>query len=300
MLTVADDFASPAAEGAAYLSGAGWFSSARELDLWQMDFSVQANALFIPESKRNISVSGNKYTTFGIRGSESAEIPTAFGGNTEVDFEGQIFGEDFSFDAIDGVDKKMLMHPFVQASVGLPSGTDLTVRFLPETSIDDVGFSTYGVGLKHNFNQYLSNSRPSDFQFAALLAYSKYNVNYRFTPVEIKYELAGMTRSVVKMEDIDVDANLWLFQLISSKTFFNSNWEIFGAFGLTTSNFGYVVGGGGDFLPQMNAALETLNKSEIEIKGDLGFNYKAGNFMLSSMLSAGKFINYNIGLHYRL
>ena len=302
MLKVADDFGTPGAEVASYQSGGGWFSSAKDMELWEVDFSVHGNVLFVPEGRKTTTVASSDYTTFDIRGAETAEIPTAFGTTTDVVFEGEIEftnpitgGNEvvpFDFDAIDGIDKKLLVHPFVQASVGLPYGTDLSVRFLPETTVDEMGVSTYGLGLKHNFNQYFSNSQPTDFQFAGLLAYSKFDVNYEYTPVVIEM--------VAELNSIEVDANFWLFQLISSKSFFNSNWEVFGAVGVTSSDFGYTVGGSGFALGQINDALQTLNNNELVLKGDLGFNYCWNDFMISSMFSAGKFLNYNLGLHYRL
>lgn len=297
MLLIADEFATPAAEGAAYLSGAGWFSSAEDLELWELEVSVLANFLFVPEKKKTNSVASANYRTFDIQGAQTANIPTAFGTATEVVFEGEILGEQFEFDAIDGVNKNFLAHPFLQASIGLPYGTDLTVRILPETTIDEVAFSTYGVGLKHNFNQYFLNPQPNDFQFAALVAYSKYDVHYAFVPLLIEYEILNEQRVALEMDQIEVDADLFLFQVLTSKLFFNSGWEVFGALGVSSSTIGYVAGGGGDFLGQMNSALGTLDENNFEFKGDLGFNYQVANFKLSSMISAGKFVNFNLGLH---
>ena len=300
MLKIADHFASPAAEGASYLSGAGWFSSASTLNPWEVDFSIHANVLFVPGNKKNASVSSAEFTTFNIRGNQNVSIPTAFGGATDVVFEGEILGQSFEFDAIDGVEKSALGHPFIQASVGLPYGTDLTFRFSPQITVDDVNFSTYGFGLKHNINQHFSHSEPTDFQFAALVAYSRYDVDYRFVPVVVDFELLGQRQLVVEMDEIEVLADLWLFEFISSKTFEGSRWEVFAALGATNSTFGYTVNGGGLALGHINDALGTLDHNEIEVKGDVGFNYRLGDFRVSSMFSAGKFFNYNLGLHYRL
>ncbi len=296
MLKVADDFASPAAEAATFQSGAGWFTTAKSLDLWQVKFSLHGNALFVPEDKRSVSISNDNYQTFYIQDATTATIPTGFGGDTDVVFEGEIeflgIREDFSFDAIDGIDKKMVLHPFIQASVGLPLETDLSVRFLPETTIDDIRVSTYALGLKHNFNQYFGFSRPTDFQFAALVAYSKFDVLYEYEPIKLE--------SIVELNDIAVDADLWLFQLLSSKTFVNSGWELLGAVGVTNSSFDYTMGGSGFALSPLNNALGTLDNNENEFKGDVGVNYNFMNFTISSALSFGKFYNLNLGLHYRL
>jgi len=297
MLKIADNFAAPAAESSAYLSGAGWFTGAKVLDLWEVDLSVQGNVLLVPEKKKSVVI--NNFELLRVKGGGVAEIPTAFGGNTDLVFEGEILTQSFEFDAIDGVNKQALAHPFVQASVGLPFGTELTARFLPSTEIDGVQFSTYGVGLKHNFSQYSLNPQPYDFQFAALLAYSKYDVNYAFEPVTIPHDIPTWSPEST-LKDIDVDGNFFLLQLLTSKSLGTNGWSAFGAVGLTSFTFDYIMGGQGELLPIINSKLETLSNNELDVKGDIGVTYEKGDFLISSMFTQGKYSNLNISLHYRL
>lgn len=251
-----------------------------------MDLSVQMNVLL---------VSGE------IRGAETADIPTAFGGASDVVFQGEVLVREFEFHAIDGVGRNILPHPVLQASVGVPFGTELFIRFFPRTTIENIKFSTYSLGLKHNLNQHFFYPKPRDTQFAALVAFSRYDVNYSFTPVLIEYELwQGETELLLEMQDMEVGADLWLFQLITSKSFLDSDLEIFGAAGLTTSTFNYFVGGGGLALNEMNAGLQTLNDDDMVVKVDLGVAFEAGRFLLSSMITVGTFSNVNLGVHYRL
>lgn len=296
---LAGEFVEPAANGAAYQASAGWFSSAAANDLWSVDFSIHGNVLFVPEKRRNFQISNTAFAEvhegsniLSIKGAESAEIPSAFGGATEVFFEGEIFGQNFEFQSLEGINKKNIPHPFAQASVALPLGTELSVRYLPHLTIDGVDFNTYGLGLKHNFNQYFRNSYPSDFQFAAVLTYSKFNVDYAFSAVEIP--------NFANLKSIAVDADIWLGQFLASKILTDSGWEVFAALGATSSSFNYKLGGNGIGLPLINSELQSLNQNEVEVKADLGFNYKYQNFMLSSMFSVGQFFNANLGLHYRL
>lgn len=297
---LAGNFAEPAANGAAYQASAGWFSSAAASDLWAVDISVHGNILFVPEKRRNFQISNAAFAEvhpgvaniLSVKGAESAEVPSAFGGATDVFFQGEIFGQNFEFQSLEGINKKIILHPFVQASVGLPLGTEFSLRYLPKVTVDGVDFNTYGIGLKHNLNQYFRNSYPSDFQFAAVLTYSKFDVDYAFLPVEIP--------GFAKMEAIAVNADIWLGQFLASKAFMDSGWEVFAALGATTASFNYELGGNGIGLPAINSELKSLSKNDVEVKADLGFNYKYQNFMLSSMFSVGKFFNYNLGLHYKL
>lgn len=297
MLLIADNFAAPGAEGAAVQSSAGWFTSARSLDKWQVEVSVHGNALFVPKSKQNKLISNanlaaqhpGEASILNIQGSSNALLPTVFGGDTDVVFEGSILGQNFTFDAIDGLDKKVLVHPFPQVTVGLPYGTEIAARYLPSLVINDVGFSTYGIGLKHNFTQYWKYSKPEDFQFAAVVTYSNFKVDYAFTPVDIQ---------IAELNRIDVNANLWLAQLMASKLY--ETFEVFGAAGVTNSNFDYAFGGTGDFVGVLNGELEALGATKTQFKADLGFNYYFDKFKISTMFTAGSLFNANIGLHYRI
>jgi len=97
---------------------------------------------------------------------------------------------------------------------------------------------------------------------------------------------------------IDVNADLWLLQGLVSKLY--GDFEVFGAMGITSSNFDYSMGGGGALLPTLNDELGTLGGNDVNFKADLGFNYYIGNIKISSAFTAGSFFNANLGLHYKI
>lgn len=294
MLLIADNFAAPGAEAAAIQSSAGWFTSARDLGKWKVEISLHGNAVFVPGSKQTKLASNADFSILNIEGSSNALLPTVFGGDTDVVFEGSFLGQEFSFDAIDGLDKKVLIHPFPQVTVGLPYGTEVALRYVPRVTINNIGVSTSGIGLKHNFAQYFKYSRPEDFQVAAVVTYSNIIIDYAYKPIQIN--ASGV--NVLELNRIDVEADLWLLQALVSKLY--DDFEVFGALGVTSSNFDYSMGGGGSLLPRLNNELVALGGSEVKFKGDLGFNYYIGNFKISSAFTAGSFFNANLGLHYRI
>ncbi len=294
MLLIADNFAAPAAEAAAIQSSAGWFSSAKDLGKWKVEISLHGNALFVPGSKQTKLASNADFNILNIQGSSNALLPTVFGGDTDEIFEGELSGQDFFFNAIDGLNKKVIIHPFPQVTIGLPYGTEVALRFVPRVTINNVGVSTSGIGLKHNFAQYFKYSRPDDFQMAAVFTYSNIDIDYQYTPIEIS--ASGV--NVLKLNRIDVSADLWLLQALASKLY--GNFEVFGAMGVTSSNFDYSMGGGGDLLPELNRKLSVLGGNDVKFKADLGFNYYVGNFKISSAFTAGSFFNANLGLHYKI
>lgn len=299
MLFLADNFASPAAESAAYQGTAGWFTSAAALDKWKVDVSFHGNALFVPSSKKEFSIGNGDFQILSIMGGDDkALVPTAFGGTTDVQFKGQInyMGQTYNienFDALDGIDKGALFYPFAQVSVGLPFETEIAVRALPELEVDGSKVSTYGVALKHNFSQYFGGfhrKKNEDLQLAAVLSYNIFNVKYGFDPVAVP--------GVVTLNLIDVDADMIMGEVLASKRY--ENFEIFGALGVAKSNFGYEFDGSGIGLPLINEELKTLSDSEAQFKGDIGFNLYFSKFKISTMATAGKFFNVNLGLHFML
>ncbi|GAA4317655.1 hypothetical protein GCM10023115_43240 [Pontixanthobacter gangjinensis] len=295
MLFLADGFASPASESAAYQATAGWFTSARALEKWKVDVSLHGNAIFVPTSKKEFTINNNDFSILEITGNDRAVVPTAFGKNTDVQFEGEVNynGQVIpisGFDAIDGIDKEALIYPFAQVSVGLPYGTEIGVRALPSMEINGSEFSTYGVGIKHNFNQYFRFDDEENLQVAAILSYNIFDVKYDFDPISID--------QVVQLDLIDVSANVWMAEVLASKRY--ENFEIFGALGVAQSDFEYEFGGDGIALPLINTELTRLNDTEAQFKGDIGFNLYFERFKISTMATAGKFVNVNLGLHFIL
>lgn len=290
LLFLTDRFSSPAAEGAAFQGSAGWFSSASSLDRWDFRLSVHANALFVPEDKKSFDVNNDQLDTLLLKDVQRATIPTAFGPSSDVRFEGIYRDVAFEFETFPGIDRDDVPHAFLQVAVGLPGKTELTVRAMPEVTIDDVKASTFGAGLKHNISQYFRGSDPGGFQLAAGAAYSRFDVDYSFTPVNIQ---------IATVEDIDVKADVLMLEAIGSKTF--GVLELFGAAGFVSTSFDYEMGGQGEEgLREINRELQKLGDVESLFKADLGANLNLGRFRLSAMLTAGKFLNGNLGLHVRI
>ena len=300
MLYIADEFAGPAAEGASYQAGAGCFTSATALKPLKVEISFQGNALFVPSNRQSFTISNNDLSgvhegggaILSIKGDgNNAVVPTAFGGETDVYFEGNLLNQSFEFQALEGVNKNVVAYPFVQASVGLPYETEFSARILPQLTVDGVAFTTYGAAIKHNFSQYFRFNQEDDFQAAAIIAYNKFNVEYEFAPVDIP--------NVVNLNLVDVNANLWMASVMGSKLY-GDTFEVFGALGATNSNFNYAMGGSGIALSPINSALRGLDQSQAQIKADLGLNFYFNRFKISTMATAGKFFHLNVGLHFRI
>ena len=303
VVVLSKGFVTPAADASVYQSSSAWYSSAKSVGKFKVDFSIHANVLPIPSKQKNFTVANSGFQKLEIRGgAQSVAVPTALGGDTNTFFDFKIAGQDYEMQAFEGVDESFLAHPYIQGSVGLWKETDISFRYSPKVKIDVSDYQILGGAIKHNLTQYLREENNSNIvEVAVLLSYSKFDLDLYFD--EFKLEATNPQPGSVPLAVINsiiVDADSWLFQFIASKEY--KKFEFSGSLGLTRSNFKYKLGGDqGLFLDLFNNALTTLDEdNKLGLKGDVGVNYHFEKFYISSMVSIGKFANCNLALHYKI
>lgn len=291
LVYLAGEYTFPAAEAAAYQSSGGWYTSAKKKELWDLEFSVQGNLLFIPNKRKNFVIDEAKLTNLSIQGSATtASTPTALGGDNFVVLEGNFNGNNFEFDSPEGVDETFVKHAQIQAALGLWGGTTFIARYSPKIKINKTYYQILGFGLQHNLSQWIPKIEESSFDISGLVTYSFYSVSDNFSEVDL---LIGKLNSVI------VDGQSFMFNLIASKQINKFNFST--GLGLTSSKFEFEVGGEGDqILGLLNDRLGALNESKTNFKADLGIDYRFGDFSVNSMLTVGNFTNLILGLNYNL
>lgn len=291
LIFLTGQYVEPAAQATIYQSSSGWFKNAKALNLWEVDLSLQANALFLPKRKQNFDISEANLVNLGIQGNQTtATIPTALGGESNVVLEGSIDDEIIEIDAPEGLNQSVFNYFQIQAAIGLWKGTTFITRYSPKIKINKTYYQIFGVGLQHNISQWIPAIDSSKFNLAALVSYSKYNVSDEFSPANL---VLGSINS------INVEGNSILFSVLASKTI--KKLDFTAAIGITKSEFTYKIGGDGELLLLvLNTALETLEGDETNLKGDLGVNYNFNKFSINSNISFGAFTNLIIGFNYKL
>ncbi|MFD0965067.1 DUF6588 family protein [Pseudofulvibacter geojedonensis] len=300
LIFLSGEYVSPAADASMYQATSSWYSTAKSLDKFQVEVSVHANALYIPNNKKSYTISNSDFSSFEIRGGDdSVVIPTALGGGNSTFFDFTLDGEDYEMQAFEGVDQEVLAHPFLQASVGLWKETDLTVRYSPKVKIDVSDYQIFGLALKHNLTQY--NRKENSVEVAVLLSYSKFDLDLFFN--EFRLESSNPQpgeEPIATVDSVIVDASSWLFQFIASKEF--GKFELHSSLGLSRNQFNYELGGKDSLILSLfNLSLEELEETTTNFKGDVGLNYHIGNkYYISSMFTIGEFPNVNLAFHYKI
>jgi len=297
LVFVSQRFVSPAADASVYQSTASWYSTAKGLDLFEIDASIHFNVLPIGGKQKTYDVSNSDFSNLVIRGANSAEVPTALGDDTEVFYDFTIDGETFEMQAFEGVKENIIIHPFLQASVGLWKETDLTVRYSPKIKFDRSDYTILGGAIKHNISQYFRTEGKEGIELAVLASYSRFDLNLGFDDFELK-STDDTTPPLAVFNGLTIEAQALLVQAIVSRRF--EAFEIQGALGYTSSQVDYFIKGEtSPFLDLFNQALVVLEETRNGFKGDVGANYYFGKAYISANVSVGKFINTAMAFHYK-
>ncbi|MDE3235876.1 MAG: hypothetical protein KGO81_07980 [Bacteroidota bacterium] len=190
-----NNYMQPFGEGQIYNLSRGWFSTARAHKLLGFDISVNMQTAVVPTDKQSFIFNNSDYSTFKLHSGTSAAVPTFMGSgtsNTQIDVSTTVNGQNAStsFTAPPGIGddfKKNISFlpvsvpmPVAQIGVGLFKHTDLKVRYFPKTSFSNVDIGVFGVGLQHEFSNYLPFIKKVPFlHLSALAAYNKIDATYR-------------------------------------------------------------------------------------------------------------------------
>jgi hypothetical protein len=211
-------YISPAAEGMIFNLSNGWIQSAEVKKPLKFELSVIGNVSFVKDEHKSFTLNTNEYNNLYFRdGSISKEVGTAFGENNPdvivyaiVKDDTGLFEEEVEFELPQGLGSEninMLPTAFLQARVGLFKATELKVRYFPKVDYEDVKTGLIGVGLQHEFTQWLPADKVFPVAIAGFIGFTNLNGSYDFTDSQI---IEGTSQK------FEVKQNSWLFQLQAS------------------------------------------------------------------------------------
>ncbi|NJB81957.1 DUF6588 family protein [Wenyingzhuangia aestuarii] len=174
--TMLQSYLEPAFKGTMYNLNSGWYRTAKPHRVLGFDITLNATLSSVPSSGKNFTFKNSDYENLYIQGTgtdklssdpnATVSLPTSFGGTTnsvlEYEGEGEFLGvketRKFKFNALNGLTDDIgfsqVPAAMIQAGIGLPFKTDVTVRFVPEVGSDKFKSDLIGFGVKHNILQY--------------------------------------------------------------------------------------------------------------------------------------------------
>jgi hypothetical protein len=244
------NYLQPFGEGEIYNMSRGWFSTAKAHKFLGFDVAISLQAAVVPTDKQSFTFNNSDYATFKLNGGgTSATLPTFMGGSSSqsiyvnVTENGQQAYTDFTTPTGIGNDFKKNISflpvsvplPVAQVGIGLFKHTDLKVRYFPKTDINNVSMGVFGVGVQHEFSNYLPFLKKVPFlHLSALAAYSHLSADYY-------PNLANATNIKSNNADLKYDIGAYTVQAIASAKF--SILEIYTALGYQSGKSNINVNG---------------------------------------------------------
>jgi hypothetical protein len=197
---------------------AGWYNTAKPHKLGGFDITFTMNAAMAPSADQIFDVSkltlSSEATVTGgttsptIAGKNTDNRPTiAYSKTAPAPLTGKI--QYASYKLPDGTGLNLLPTPMAQLGIGLPFGTDVTIRYLPSIDLGDVGnIGLWGVGIKHSIKQWIPViSKIPVLDITAQGGYTKLS-----TSAKLNYTPADIVVGSVAAVDYVNDPNKWLGQ----------------------------------------------------------------------------------------
>ena len=289
----------PATDASVYQASSAWMNSAKKKENWEINIGIHGNMFFVPNSDRSFTISNSDFKFLKLEGTETtAVVPTAIGNDDTYYLVGDLDGQQVRLKTPKGVNQETINYPYLDVSIALPSGTELTGRFSTKTNLKRGYYQVFGVGLKHNISQYFTNLEPKNIHISAMSFYSKEDISFDFLDVNTSYGNLGIN-------NLNGIVDTFHYQLAVSKEI--KKFEILGSFIINTSMFNYVVSGDKgaieDVFPAqkiINQLLDTIEKRKTNYIGEIAVNYSFNKFNILSSFAFGKFFNYNLGVSYKI
>ena len=211
----------PVFEGLSYGFNGGWITSAKVHKKWGFDIGVTLTGVFIPTSKNYFAPAdlALEQTTL-INATTPGKAPTIVGPGDETTYRVDADPNDgippFDFEGPEGLDFKELfkisgvLTPIVQLGMGTVKGTDLKIRFMPKVKTDGAEVQLWGVGILHDFKQWIPGLKMAPIDMSVLVAYNRIS------------GASDMSRTFNdggdgQPQELDFTMSAWLFQAQVSK-----------------------------------------------------------------------------------
>jgi len=299
--TFADSFLSPGNDAVALGLSNGWFNSAKAKQLGGFEVSIIGSASLVGDDQQEFRLNESDYNLLEFQNGPSSQmVGNALGENNpdvgvKAVFESNGFSEEVPFDLPQGLaDSNINFVPgaMIQGSVGLISGFEIKGRYLPEVKSNDVDVRLYGIGLKHEFTDWLPFDELFPLHISGFIGYTKFDGS-------LKVENNFIVNST--QQRIDSEMESWNYAaLVSTKLPVINFYGSIGYINATSSSdlIGtYQINEG----PLAGQSIEdpiSISSDASSVQGTLGFKLKLAFFKINGQYSFQKYDTVSLGLNF--
>lgn len=159
---------------AAGLNG-GWYTTAKPHKLGGFDIIADINIGLVPSSATTFNVQDLGLTELtGTGTSSTVSGPKTSGPTMTKTVNGFTVA---SFALPKGTNWKAIPAPVAQVGIGLPLGTEIKIRYIPQINIGGGNISLWGIGLMHSIMQYIPGHKLLPLDLSLFGSYTKLQGN---------------------------------------------------------------------------------------------------------------------------
>lgn len=159
---------------------AGWSETAAPKKTLGFSLQVRPSVALVPSSDQEFDISALTLSRMRLASGENPITPTIAGsdsGGPEMVIEDENGNELSRFNMPGGTGVNFVPAPVVQAGLGLVKGTDITLRYLPETEVGDYGnFSLLGGAVKHELTQWLPGNKLIPVDISVMVGFNQIDI----------------------------------------------------------------------------------------------------------------------------
>lgn len=184
------NYMSPVMDGMMYSLNNGWYHTAKTHKKLGFDITVNANASIVPNAAKTFQFNTSDYKYLSLESGDS-KIQTVMGSNNNSEISVRIPEANnykvAQFTMPDGIGGDLPLNavpsPMIQANVGIPFSTDISIRYLPKINTDDVEGNLIGFGIKHNLMQYFGPLDKLPLNVAIFGGYTTMSTTYNLAAI---------------------------------------------------------------------------------------------------------------------
>ena len=283
----------------------GWYNSAKTHSLFGFDLTLSVSAIQIPDESKTFDIS--KLGLVNMEVKNNVNIAPTVAGELVSRPLLSVKNSSIEFSSPNGTGLDMVPVPMAQVGFGLLPHTDVIGRYVPEMKYDNngdemkVGF--WGLGVKHNFMEWIPVLKVLPFDASLFGSYSEVNA---------QSELNSLASSIIEFANdgnqlLKVNTKTTKFGLVVSKKF--SILTVFGGIGQSTSKSNVDLIGKYTIVTKVNVngqeitLRETLPEDPVavpfetsNISLDAGVRLKLAFFSLFGSINHSEYTSYNAGL----
>jgi hypothetical protein len=181
------EYLKPFADGFGADLNSGWINTAKPYSTLGFDLRISAGVAIVPTGDRSFNVDELNFENLE-RVNGPSEAQTAFGEDVQGPEMG-VFGtnpftglrqEITRFTMPEGTGYPYVPAPMIQGTIGIIKDTDISLRYMPTVTFEDINTSLFGFGVKHGLNQWLPGGSVLPVDLSVQLGYTNLTSDFGF------------------------------------------------------------------------------------------------------------------------